>query len=337
MVWIPQFDVDAESRRAMNRETPIMVTGAGGMVGSTLVQHLAQQGFTKVIPVYRHECDLADRTSTERLFARTRPTQVFHAAGRVYGILGNMMNQGLSFYDNVMINTNVVEAARKFSVEKITVMGTGAVYPYPPPGTPLKEEMIHFGVPHASERAYANAKRAMLTMLEAYEESYGLKWAYIVSCNLFGPYDRFDVQFGHVVPSLVKKFYDAKQNGTDVSVWGDGSAQRDFMYSRDAARVFQEIMEKIDGPVNIGSGSVFSIGEIVGLLGEICGMSDRIRWDPTKPNGQEYRSYDLSRINAIDFRCKYPIADGLKETWDWYCEEESTREARVRKAASGDS
>lgn len=321
----------------MNHEMPIMVTGAGGMVGSTLVRHLAQQGFTRVIPVYRRECDLADRACTEQLFARTRPVQVFHAAGRVYGILGNMMNQGLSFYDNVVINTNVVEAARKFSVEKITVMGTGAVYPYPPPGTPLKEEMIHYGVPHPSERAYANAKRAMLTMLEAYEESYGLKWAYVVSCNLFGPYDRFDVQFGHVVPSLIKKFHDARKNGTDIEVWGDGSAQRDFMYSRDAARVFRAIMESIEGPVNIGSGRVFSIREIVGILGDLSGMTDRIRWDSTKPNGQEYRSYDLSRINAIDFRCKYSIADGLKETWDWYCEKERTEGTQVRQVAPGGS
>lgn len=214
-------------------------------------------------------------------------------------------------------------------------MGTGAVYPYPPPGTPLKEDMIHYGVPHASERAYANAKRAMLTMLEAYEESYGLKWAYVVSCNLFGPYDRFDVQFGHVVPSLIKKFYDARKNGTDIEVWGDGSARRDFMYSRDAARVFLAIMESVDGPVNIGSGHVFSIREIVRILGEISGMTDRIRWDSTKPNGQEFREYDLSRINSIDFRCKYSIADGLQETWDWYCREENTTGAEIRQVASG--
>ncbi|WP_170921079.1 NAD-dependent epimerase/dehydratase family protein [Enhydrobacter aerosaccus] len=310
-----------------------MITGAGGMVGTTLARHLAREGFTNLIPVYRDECDLSDRESTERLFAQTRPEHVFHAAGRVYGILGNMLNQGLSFYDNVVINTNVVEAARKYAVEKITVMGTGAVYPYPPPGVPLKEDMIHYGVPHASERAYANAKRAMLMMLEAYQESYGLRWAYVVSCNLFGPHDRFDVQLGHVVPSLIKKFHDARESGTDVVVWGDGSARRDFMYSRDAARAFQTIMEEVDGPVNLGSGNVLSIGEIVAMIGKISGMTDRIRWDRTKPNGQEYRKYDLSRIGATSFRCRFSIADGLRETWEWYCTEERHKTGPVAPAA----
>ena len=305
----------------MKRDAVIMVTGAGGLVGSTLIEHLAREGFTRLVPVLRRDCDLSDPKSTELLFARTRPTHVFHAAGRVYGILGNMMNQGLSFYDNSMINTNVVEAARLHGVEKITVMGPGAVYPYPPPGVPLREHMIHFGIPHASERGYANAKRAMLAMLEAYQESYGLNWAYIVSCNLFGPRDRFDVKFGHVVPALIRKFHEARCNGGTVDVWGDGSAQRDFMYSRDAARAFQTIMESVDGAVNIGSGVVYSIREIVDMLGAITGMADRVRWDPTKPNGQEYREYDLSRMRLAGFQCRHSIADGLRETWDWYCRE----------------
>lgn len=313
----------------MKRDAVIMVTGAGGLVGSTLLQHLASKGFSQLVPVLRKDCDLSDPRSTDQLFARTRPAHVFHAAGRVYGILGNMMNQGLSFYDNSMINTNVVEAARRHGVEKITVMGTGAVYPYPPPGVPLREHMIHFGIPHASERGYANAKRAMLAMLEAYEESYGLKWAYVVSCNLFGPRDRFDVKFGHVVPALIRKFHDARSNGGSVDVWGDGSAQRDFMYSRDAARAFQTIMESVDGAVNIGSGVVYSIREIVDMLGAITGLADRVRWDPSKPNGQEYREYDLSRMRLTGFQCRHSIAEGLRETWDWYCREFDGKPAAV--------
>lgn len=319
----------------MKRDAVIMVTGAGGLVGSTLQEHLASEGFTRVVPVLRKDCDLSDPRSTDQLFARTRPAHVFHAAGRVYGILGNMMNQGLSFYDNSMINTNVVEAARRHGVEKITVMGTGAVYPYPPPGVPLREHMIHFGIPHASERGYANAKRAMLAMLEAYEESYGLKWAYIVSCNLFGPRDRFDVNFGHVVPALIRKFHDARCNGGSVDVWGDGSAQRDFMYSRDAARAFQTIMESVDGAVNIGSGVVYSIREIVDMLGAITGLAERVRWDPTKPNGQEYREYDLSRMRLAGFQCRHSIAEGLRETWEWYCREFDGRSAAVPAHAEG--
>ena len=304
----------------MKKTDTILVTGAAGLLGSALVNRLRTEGYTNTVPVTRQDCDLMDSKQTCAVFEKLRPTHVFHCAARVYGIMGNMKNQGLSFFDNCMINTNVVEASRIVKVEKITVMGTGAVYPFPSPGLPLKEDMIFLGRPHHSESAYANAKRAMLAMLEAYEESYGLRWAYVVSCNLFGPGDKFDTESGHVVPSLIKKFYDAKKNDTSVSIWGNGSAQRDFMYVKDAARVVLAIMSHSDGPVNIGSGRVFYIRDIVDVLGEITGMSDRIVWDATKPNGQDYRSYDLTKIGDIGFGCQYTIREGLQETWDWYCD-----------------
>jgi GDP-L-fucose synthase len=239
--------------------------------------------------------------------------------------MGNMKNKALSFYDNVMINTNVVDAAQKAGVKKITVMGTGAVYPYPSPSLPLTEDMIFMGKPHPAEDSYAQAKRAMLSMLSAYQESYGLEWAYVVSCNLFGPGDKFDTEFGHVVPSLIKKFYDAQKTGEEVVVWGDGSAQRDFMYVKDTAKVAYEIMEKLTGPVNIGSGKIFRIKDMVEMIAEISNMTDRIVWDENKPNGQDYRAYDLTRINSIDFKCSYSIKEGLQETWDWYCDHNNKR------------
>lgn len=302
----------------MEKTDTILVTGAYGLVGSAVVDHLRAEGFSNVVTLGRQDCDLIDKAATEAFFAHHKPQHVFHAAARVYGIMGNMKNQALSFYDNAMINLNVVNSAQKVGVKKITVMGTGAVYPYPSPGLPLREDMIFMGRPHHAESAYANAKRAMLAMLEAYEESYELKWAYIVSCNLFGPRDKFDTDFGHVVPSLIKKFYDAKQSGGKVLVWGDGSAQRDFMYVKDTARVVRTVMGKIEGPANMGSGRVFSIREIVETIGEVTGMSDRIEWDASKPNGQDYRAYDLTKITDAGFRCAYTIRDGLQETWDWY-------------------
>lgn len=303
----------------MNKADTVLVTGAGGLVGSALVVHLREEGYKDVVALTHRECDLIDTKATFACFEKIRPAYVFHAAARVYGIMGNMRNQGLSFYDNCMINTNVVEASHRIGVKKITVMGTGAVYPFPSPGLPLEEDMIFLGRPHASESAYANAKRAMLAMLEAYRESYGLDWAYVVSCNLFGPRDKFDTEFGHVVPSLIKKFYDAKKSCSNVLVWGDGSAQRDFMYVKDTARVVLSIMQNIEGPVNIGSGRVFSIREIVKALEEISGMNGRVDWDADKPNGQDYRAYDLTKIESMGFKCQYSIRDGLKETWDWYC------------------
>ena len=302
----------------MNKNDKILVTGARGLVGSALVAHMKAEGFTNIIELGRQDCDLTDAKSTQQFFENSRPDYVFHAAARVYGIMGNMKNKALSFYDNVMINTNVVDASQKVGVRKITVMGTGAVYPFPSPGLPLREDMIFLGVPHPAEDSYGHAKRAMLAMLAAYNESYGLDWAYVVSCNLFGPGDKFDTEFGHVVPSLVKKFYDAKQRGEKVVVWGDGSAQRDFMYVKDTARVALEIMGKINGAANIGSGTVYRIRDIVEMLAEISDMTGQVVWDSEKPNGQDYRSYDLSKINSIDFKCKYSIRAGLEETWNWY-------------------
>jgi GDP-L-fucose synthase len=303
----------------MNKDSSIVVTGARGLVGSALMADLASKGYTNVIPLTRSVCDLTQADQTHAFFEQHQPDYVFHAAARVYGIMGNMKNKALSFYDNVLINTHLIHAATQVGVKKITVMGTGAVYPYPSPGLPLKETMIFQGEPHHAEDSYAHAKRAMLAMLKAYEESHGLSWAYIVSCNLFGPRDNFDTHFGHVVPSLIKKFFDAKQAGTQVSVWGDGSAQRDFMYVEDTARVAHEIMMHLTGPVNIGSGCVFSIKSMVEALGAIADLSDSIVWDASKPNGQDYRAYDLSKINALGFQCAFSIEAGLQSTWDWYC------------------
>lgn len=305
----------------MNKKDTILVTGAKGLVGSALVEYMRNEGFEKVIEVGRNHCDLVDPIATRTLFEQVRPDYVFHAAARVYGIMGNMKNKALSFYDNVMINTNVVDAAHRVGVKKITVMGTGAVYPFPSPGLPLQENMIFLGEPHHAENSYAHAKRAMLAMLAAYEESYGLEWAYVVSCNLFGPRDKFDTEFGHVVPSLIKKFYEAKLRGEKVVVWGDGSAQRDFMYVKDTARVALAVMENIKGAANIGSGTVYRIRDIVDMIADISGMAGQVIWDSEKPNGQDYRAYDLSKIDKIGFKCEYSIRQGLEETWGWYMEQ----------------
>ncbi|MGR3702796.1 MAG: GDP-L-fucose synthase family protein [Paracoccaceae bacterium] len=304
----------------MDKSDPILVTGGRGLVGSAVVEHLKQLGYRDIVPIGREDCDLMDRNATEALLRSVKPRHVFHAAARVYGIVGNMKNRALSFHDNVTINTNVIHASHLSGVKKITVMGTGAVYPYPSPRLPLVEDDIFLGRPHPAEEAYAHAKRAALAMLEAYEADHGLEWAYVISCNLFGPRDKFDIHFGHVVPSLVAKFHHARETGGMVSVWGDGSAQRDFLYVNDCAEAVRRIMESGRGPINMGSGTVYRIREIVDTLARVTGMEDRIEWDPSKPNGQDYRAYELSRLNGLGFVSQYSLEEGLRETWDWFCD-----------------
>jgi GDP-L-fucose synthase len=229
-----------------------------------------------------------------------------------------MENKGVSFRDNVLINTNVIEACRLSGVKKIVAMGSGCVYPYPSPGLPLKEDMVWQGRPHESEDSYAHAKRAMLAQLIAYREQYGLPYAFVISGNLYGPHDKFDVEHGHVTPSLVRKFVEAKSSGGRVSVWGNGSARRDFIYCTDVARALVAIMHHIEGPVNMGSGRVHTIRDIVDELGRITGLTDRVDWDHTKPNGQDYREYDLSILQSTGFQPAISLREGLAVTVDWF-------------------
>ena len=300
----------------MDTHSRILVTGANGLVGTALVEWLKADGYTNVMPLTRADCNLTNQSRTADVFRDCRPEYVFHTAACVYGILGNMMRQGQSYRDNTLINTSVVDASLRAGVKKITAIGTGAVYPFPPKSLPLKEGEIFDGRPHPSESGYAHAKRGMLAMLEAYK-ALGLDWSYIVSCNLFGPHDKFNTTTGHVIPSLIAKFSEAKDTGGPVIVWGNGSAQRDFLYVKDAARAITLAMEKIDGSVNIGSGSVWSIREIVETLSRITGVH-RIEWDATAPNGQDYRAYDLSKITEAGFHRQHTMAGALRETWDWY-------------------
>ncbi len=302
----------------MEINSKILITGGRGLVGANLTEELRSRGFKNVHTLSSQDCDLTDLRATLAYFDKLRPQYVFHAAAHVYGIMGNIRNKGTSFLKNLLINTHVIEACRSVQIEKIVAMGSGCVYPYPSPGLPLKEDMIWLGEPHASENSYAHAKRAMLAQLNAYYEEFGMPFAFVISGNLFGPHDKFDPDFGHVTPALIRKFYEAKQKSEDVPVWGNGSARRDFLFVADVADALIRIMEHIEGPVNMGSGTVSSIKDIVDFLAAYTDQVNRVVWDPTKPNGQDYRSYDLSKLFSTGFRPRYSLHDGLKITYDWY-------------------
>lgn len=302
----------------MQPNSRIAVTGGSGLVGSALVRVLRQAGHSNVLALGSTDCNLLDWNATRQFFVQYRPEYVFHLAARVFGVLGHLQNKGIAFLDNVLINTHTIEAARLGGVQKIVAMGSGCVYPYPASSAPMTEDMVWAGRPHHAEDSYAHAKRAMLAQLIAYKEQYQLPYAFVISGNMYGPDDKFDSELGQVTPALVRKFHAAKQLGGEVVVWGQGTARRDFLYSEDAGRAMIAIMHGIEGAVNMGSGTVHAIRELAETLGEISGLRDRIVWDTSKPDGQDHRAYDLSRLFATGFRPQTSFAEGLRETYDAY-------------------
>lgn len=197
----------------------ILITGGSGLVGIHLREHLHSLSFTRILAPTSSECDLTDRRVVLDYFQDKKPDYVFHLAGFVRGIVGMMLNQGEAYLQNNLINTHVIDACRQVGVKKVVAMGSAAIYPELEPGRLLTEADVWNGPPHPSEYGYSHAKRGMLAQLHAYENSYGMRYAFAFSSNLFGPHDRFNTETGHVVPSLVKKFHDARQTKTQVTVW----------------------------------------------------------------------------------------------------------------------
>lgn len=302
----------------MQRNDTILITGGSGLAGINLREYLQSQGFARILAPPSSECDLTDRQAVLDYFEHNKPDYVFHMAGFVRGIMGNLRNQGEAYLKNTLINTHVIDACHQAGVKKVVAMGTAAMYPEPKPGAPLVEADVWKGPPHVSEYGYAQSKRGMLAQLQTYENSYGMPYAFAFSTNLYGPHDRFNTESGHVIPSLVKKFHDARQAKTTVTVWGDGSAHRDFLYIKDCARALYTIMDNVTGPVNLASGTTRKIRDVVNILAAYTGMTEQIVWDTSKPSGYIFRAYDVSRLQAAGFTCHYTLEQALHETYDWY-------------------
>ena len=298
-------------------EQKILITGARGLVGTALVDELKKQGYLNLVLLTKDLCDLTNFGAVTSFFQDAKPDVVFHAAASVFGIGGNLKNRGSIFVDNVLMNTHVIEASRLAGVKKIIAMGTIAAYP-DPKVMPVQEEHIWDGPPHGSESSYGHAKRAMLAQLQAFYENYGLDFAYVISTNLFGSNDKFDIECGHVIPSLIRKFYEAKKMGTGVAIWGDGTAGRDFLYSKDMARALVLIMNGYTGPINVASGRRTMIKEVVSVLCDYFDLQGKVQWDSQMPNGRKFYEIDLARLKSLGFTPAYSFEDALVETLDWF-------------------
>jgi GDP-L-fucose synthase len=301
----------------MNKNSKILVTGGNGLVGSAIVRLLYRLGFNNIYDIAKKDCDLVNTDEVLQIFNTIKPDYVFHTAARVYGIGGNLNNKASSFYDNIMLNTNVINACQLVNVKKVLAIGTIASYPYDNSIPILKEDLIFSGKPHTSEDSYGYAKRAMLAMLNAYRESYSLNWSYVISTNIYGPNDKFDIVNGHVVPSLIKKFYDAKLENKDVTIWGDGSANRNFMYVDDLAKALILIIDNFQGAINVGTTEVVSIKKLVETIATISDFKNEILWDKDKPNGRDFMACDLTNLDGLGFKPDYDLRSGLSSTWSW--------------------
>jgi GDP-L-fucose synthase len=302
------------------------------MLGRALVAELAAAGYRNVLTPGRDELNLTDTRAVAAYMRRHRPQWVFHLASVVYGLLGNMRNQFPALADNTLINHNVLTAAGAARVQKIFYAGSVAAYPHPYPSLPLREDMLWLGKPHHGEYGYACAKRHALSYLEILHEVAGIDYCYGLLTNLYGPDDRFDDSNGHVVPSLIRRLHAARRGGGEFSVWGSGTARRDFMHARDAARAALVGMQKVSGVMNICSGTTATIREVASKLVESAGFRGPVVWEADRPVGIVERSVCNRILRAHDFSCVYDLDSGLRETWHWY--ETHADSARGERRAS---
>ena len=261
----------------------ILVTGGTGMIGNALQEVLDKDA----IFLSSKECNLTDFNKTMETFEKYKPSYVIHLAAKVGGIVANMNYLGDFFRENILINTNVLEASRQCGVKKVVSMLSTCIYPdqckYP-----LSETDIHNGPPHYSNYAYAHAKRMLDIQSKAYREQYGCNYVTVVPNNLFGKYDNFDLENSHVLPALIRKFYEASKNNEDVVLWGTGTPLREFTYSDDLAKLLVFLLENYSEPepINVGNTQEISIKDIANMISDIIGFKGKTKWDKSRPDGQ---------------------------------------------------
>ena len=308
----------------------VLVTGAGGFLGSYVVERLRERGCRKIFVPRRREYDLVDGGAIRRLVDDSSPDLVIHLAARVGGIGANQANPATFFYENLMMGAQLMEEARRCDVAKFVAVGTVCAYPKSTP-VPFREEDLWNGYPEETNAPYGLAKKMLLVQAQAYRQQYGFNAIFLLPVNLYGPRDNVDAQSSHVIPALIRKCVEGRIRGeSEIVVWGDGSPTREFLYVDDAAEGILLASEHYDGadPVNIGSGAEISINDLVHLIVRLTGFEGGVRWDPSKPNGQPRRALDVSKAERLfGFRATTPLEDGLRRTNAWY---EETRKGAAR-------
>ena len=296
----------------------ILVTGGTGLIGTNLTTRLRGLGH-EVLAVGSGD-DLRDRPTTDKLFNSFRPTVVYHLAAKVGGIFANSNYKADFYSDNVLINTNVVNACAASKVRYIFAMGTGCAYPKRLESETLHEKDFLDGIPEVTNDAYAYAKRGLLVHLQALNESTGLSFVYCLPANIYGPHDNYHPKNSHVVPGLIRRFCDAvDQKIPTVAIWGDGSARRDFLYIDDCIDAMLLLADReAQGVYNVSTSILTSIRELAEEIRVASAYQGKVEFDPSQPAGQMQRIFDTTKMDQLGWKPKVSFKDGIRKTVDWF-------------------
>jgi GDP-L-fucose synthase len=314
--------------KPLSRSEPLFVTGHRGLVGSAIVRRLAGAGFTRLLTAPRSELDLRDPAAVERWFLRQRPRYVIHAAGTVGGIQANSARPVDFLHDNVMMQATVLKAAYQSGVEKLLYLGSSCVYPRQCP-QPIKEEYLLTGPLEPTNEPYAIAKIAGIKACQAYRAQYGARFISAMPSNIYGPGDSFDPENSHVLAAMICKFDDAKRRGRHVvTLWGTGTPRRELLHVDDAADACLFLLENYDDalPINVGTGDDLPIADLAERVREIVYPEAEIQFDTTRPDGTPRKVLDVSRLRALGWRHRVELPEGIRATYDWYCQKKLDRE-----------
>ncbi len=308
----------------MDKHSRIYVAGHRGMVGSAIVRRLQQLGYTQLILRTRQELDLLDQAAVRQFFRIEQPEYVFVAAAKVGGILANNTYRAQFIYENLQIQNNIIHSAYESGVKKLLFLGSSCIYPKFAP-QPMKEEHLLTGPLEPTNEPYAIAKIAGIKMCEAYWDQYGCRFISAMPTNLYGPNDNFDLETSHVLPALIRKFHEAKVHGKPyVEVWGTGKPRREFLHVDDLADACVFLMNHYEEKqfVNVGVGEDISIKELAELIRDIVGYSGELRWDTSKPDGTPRKLLDVSRMEALGWKAKISLEEGIRMTYEWFVNQE---------------
>jgi GDP-L-fucose synthase len=304
----------------MEEDARIYVAGHRGLAGSAIVRRLELEGYPNLLLRTSSELDLTRQAAVEAFFAAERPEYVFLAAARVGGILANSTRGGEFIRDNLLIQTNVIDAAWKSGSRKLLFLGSSCIYPKFAP-QPIREADLLTGPLESTNQPYAVAKIAGMEMCEAYRAQYGFNAVSIMPTNLYGPHDNFNVESGHVLPALIRRIHEAKMSqAPEVFVWGTGTPRREFMHADDLASAAVLLMRTFNGPgfVNVGTGDDISIRDLALLVSQVVGYRGDLVQNPSRPDGTPRKLLDVSRLTDLGWRSSISLAEGIAQTYRWY-------------------